>query len=292
MSIVATPVRNTERAEVSKSWLWFVVALLAVNFGFDWWRRMDFEAEKHRLGATLSELREQILTELTGSRILSTSLEDRFGEVERLFSGIREIIAAIETQATAVAKAVNDESPGEVDAAVEVVSAEGPGLNRLLETPTEAMEAGFQGVAADPFLARRYGDLLDMRTWEPAAILKDVEGELGLQLPDEQKELVKLEIEYFRHVGHVAYSRFQAEKQSRLADRILAREYDMPNEDGVFVDLDLPPGEIFASATIGYRRFAWERSKYPEMYRWNCLFKYVPLAMLERLRTIFNKGGL
>ena len=56
------------------------------------------------------------------------------------------------------------------------------------------------------------------------------------------------------------------------------------------VDRRLP--SQFASATIGYRRFAWERAKHPEMYRWNCLFKYVPLAMLERLRTVFKKGGI
>ncbi|MBI4602924.1 MAG: hypothetical protein HY721_13285 [Planctomycetes bacterium] len=283
--------KGAARARAGVTWVWFVLALVAINFGFDWWRRLDFEAQKRRIETTLSGLRDQILTELVGARALSASLEDRFGEVERLFSGIGETIASIKAVAAGPGTA-RDEGlgPDPPAAGGPETAAEAPGPRRLLEVPIEEMEAGLEGVASDPYLASRYGDLVDMRTWDPAKIIEDLEGEFGVRLGDEQRELVKVEIEYFRQLGHVAYSRFQAEKLGRLAERIMTRDYDLPDEHGVFADLNLPQGEVFASATLGYRRFAWERSKEPEMYRWNCLFKYVPLAMLERLRAIFKKG--
>ncbi len=282
-----------ERTSGQRGWIGvsaLIGIVLAANYAFDWLRRFDFEQTKKALAESTSFLRNETSEEMTALRLLETGLQDRFAELDKILKGVESVLRQAETRAAAAAE--SNASPTLVQAAaVELPlnsgDANGPAV---FATSVEDMERKFGEVVDDPFLQEKYTSMTDPALWNPVDLLTHCEQEFGTLLSDEKRELLTFEIEALRQACHAAFSHFQALKTQALLERLEVGDFDLPDATGDFPKLDTPSEEIFAFGLHGRGRFVWEKSKYPEMYRWNCLYKYIPLAMIERVRSVFNEG--
>ncbi|MBI4603028.1 MAG: hypothetical protein HY721_13805 [Planctomycetes bacterium] len=259
------------------------LAMVCANFALDLWRRHDFERE----GEEVRGLLEQVTTRVEAGTFL-------LGESDRVARGLEDRMARLAEQAAsarAVSESENVAAPG---------SPEAPGgpaawpLEELspaeiLDAPLEDVLPSLDALRDDPFLADRYGGLLDPRFWKAEEIIAELEGALGHPLSSEEREAAGLTVGVYREAAEAAYGRYQIALDTSMAERALGEDFDRPLPSGDFAPLAGPPEDVLAVALVGSKRYVWEKARYPELHRKNAVYQYLPLAMLERLRGFFDE---
>ncbi|MBI4603594.1 MAG: hypothetical protein HY721_16705 [Planctomycetes bacterium] len=265
-----------------------LAVLVGANFAFDWLRRFEFEETRSALALSRHQLHEEVAKDLAAARVMQASIQDRLSEVDRI---LKEVQGCFHGAAQAAPEGREAEptvrAAGEAQEDGDAPEESGP---RVFAVSVAAMEEMFEDFGSDSFLLNNYTDVTDPALWKPEELVALGEREFGATLDEVGRRKLVFEIEALRQACHAAFSHFQALKTEGILERLESGDYDEADAFGNYPRLDLPPGEVFASTLVGPGRFAWERSKHPEMYRWNCLYKFIPLAMLERVRAAFKEG--
>lgn len=285
-----SPTKN-ELMAVSKASV--LILLVAVNYGFDWWRRFDFESERKEIAHHISRAEAQIdNADLIAYQFqnIARKFEERFVVIDENLSALQPILT------TLIANSRKNVPPGPLDAGEVEKDRSNPlpveSLTTLEEAPNEYILSKIDSIQGNAYLTKFYSAIMDLKAWTSDSLLEDLENEFEQHLEDGERQIIKYKIEAYRQATKAALSRYEMQLNLSLAERLANGLYEPQGEDGKFVTSmhdESKRAEVLAEGTFGRNYIAWKKSDYPELHRMDCLFKAIPVVMLEDLRQCFRK---
>jgi len=272
----------------------FSVALLAlvlVNFGFDWWRRLDFEAER----GLLEDEKKAILEHRGEAEMLLQTLRARLEEQDQLFAKIHTNVEDWSQRLTSQPSPTPQQfaeapvtTPGESEKAQE----KDLSFQTLLNTPVEVMEEKFKAKMSDAGFQKH---LLKLHTtapdkWNIPELIETLETEYGIELSSDEKWLLAMKAKSYGHAVTGTRSRFLATLGLSELERFERGEYERPLPSGeVFGPPESTPGEIFATSNVGPGVIFWRKTESPELHRLSMMPRYLTQALVEDLQAFFQE---
>jgi hypothetical protein len=278
------------------------LSLVLMNFGFDVYRRYDFEGlrrEAQRFRAesydALEQARFLMESQLDLGEKFSESSQEVAYNVGLLHGGVTELQRLLKTRGAEVTNppAENATSPLPPVAVEAKDTGESArlSLHEVLEASYEIIEEMSDRMTQDDL----YDEYLRVpghpKDWDLMRLLADFESASGRQLSPIERTIFELKVESYRQATLMAQSRYDLELYSTVPDRIARGDYTTPDADGNY-----PPGEtgpengVLASGFLGGRNlFQWTRSAYPEMNRLLLIKRYIPFLMLKDVSESFGE---
>ena len=263
------------------------LCLVAVNFGFDWWRRYSFESEKGRLKDHIQSLRSNGVAEQDAATILLQRAKIQLTELEGLSHRLTRFVdrANYGGAVPSLTREAPATDPGEASEESEL------GLSGIFGLSAESILERLDEATADIFLHELYSEILDPKTWNAKEIISRFEERYGVYLDESERQILDNRIESRRQVGHAAFSRFTTEKSLALAERLLIEDYDLADTNGNFPKQELEGDDkVFSVDMFRSKRFLWTRRGNPELFRLNMVYQYVPMDMLLDVQTYLTEG--
>jgi hypothetical protein len=262
------------------------LGIVVANFALDLWRRHDFEKARAEVRALADEATARTHSAyylLQESGAVVKDLEDRVAALDQ-----KETELFLASQDVAPPPGAEKQTPNGPSAETPPpLAARSPG--EILAAPLEEVLAGLEEARNDPFLSERYPKLLDARTWVPGQVVADFEDALGVSLSPEEREFAERTVGVYREATETAYASYRVDLDASMIERTLDGDFDPLLPTGEFDASKVPPGDVLAVSLVGTKQFVWEKNEYPELYRKNVVYQYLPLAMLSRLREFVNE---
>jgi hypothetical protein len=272
-----------------------------MNFGFDVYRRYDFEGQRREVQSLVAESHEI----LEQARFLTQSHNELLERFSQSSHAVAAGLTQIQTGWRDLLRLLQRERPTDFEPAAAIAgesemsgtgfrgeanSTEGsptgiPPLVDVMEAPYEVIQELSEAMRDDP-LYSRYEAIPHMpKDWDVQRILGAFDAASGMTVDGIDRKILELKVESYRHAASMAMTRYDLELYRTVPERIARGEYQLPDADGNYPETEAVPEDLLlASGFLGGRNlFQWRRSEYPEMDRLQLIQRYIPFLMLKDL---------
>ena len=266
------------------------LTLVVVNFLFDWWRRIDFRSQEERIDSALSKLQNAISEQQESILQLLADAHAELTNFQARVKDFSDIAMSAETWARESPSNDGQKGSGELEEVVTVEDQDGAltPLDVSIETALRVISLQ----RSDDFVRRFHRKVRDPKFWTPADLVKQLQEEFSTPLTEEQSEALELQLDFYRQLAHTAFSQWQAELNLAAAERVVAGDYELPDETtGKYAELSEEQSKDLMTITnVGRKRLLWQRSIHGEIHRRWLVFEYVPVLTLLEARKFLTRG--
>jgi len=278
------------RASVTAVAVLFLLVL--ANFGFDCWRRIDFESARREAGDVIKSAQHRV-SELNGIaegalREVSVNLETCGELLTRTSALNKELLDACRRSPDAVAKDPAGDPPSEVQ------TTETQTLLNILNASTEDMLATIKSNRRDHWFLEQAEYLRDTRPslWDAEKLIAGFQERFqASSLSPEDRELIRNKLDIFSALTECAQARYNLGLQLSINERIASGRFEEvdPSTGQTVRDQSIAAGDVFALSSVGMRTFRWSKSEFAEEYRLATTVEFVPSVLLNQLEALFKE---